>query len=180
MSFAYRSLVNYVAKINAGCRRTHRAAAHRQASLIVLDAFAIGRHCQTPLDIELCCDCAKACLDFVSLKPLLVEFLQFLEVRIFFAQKVFREYPAFVRGKTFRAHKRDRAALVVFANSFTCACSANPATNDEIITPNHMRIGTIISALPRRQAKSSGYYDVAETSSRGGAGRTQLLFFLAL
>src|SRR5205807_127463 len=51
-------------------------------------------------------------------------------------------------------NQRHGAALVIFANSFARARSGNAGTNDEIITPNHMRTRTIISPLPRRQAKS--------------------------
>jgi len=77
-------------------------------------------------------------------------FLQFFELRVLFAQKTLEE-PALVRREHFRADQRNAAALVVAANSFAGACSANAATDDEIIALIFARNRTIISTLVRRQ-----------------------------
>src|SRR5205814_6461578 len=108
------------------------------SSDLEFNALAIGQHSQTPLDIELRYDRAKARLDLLLLKPALVRFLQFFEIRFLFAQKALRQNPAFIGWKNLGADQCHRAALVVFANAFACARSGNAGTNDEIITPNHM------------------------------------------
>ena len=53
-----RSQVNNVAEIDSRYRRADRAASHRQACFVEFNAFAIGKHGQTPLDIELCYYCS--------------------------------------------------------------------------------------------------------------------------
>ena len=72
-------------------------------------------------------------------KPPLVHFLQFFEISFLFAQKVLRQDPPFIGRENFSTNQRHGAALVIFANSFARARSGNAGTNDEIITPNHMR-----------------------------------------
>src|SRR5438105_15006388 len=73
---------------------------------------------------------------------------------ILLAQKVFGQNPAFVRWKHFATDKSNDAPLIMTAYPFAGADHANAAANDEIVTLNHMRKCTIISALVRRQVKS--------------------------
>ena len=64
---ANRSQINHIAEAGSGYGWTHRAAAHRQARLVELNTFAVGKHCQAPIDVELCCYRAKSRLDLVLL-----------------------------------------------------------------------------------------------------------------
>src|SRR5256884_1314102 len=77
-----------------------------------------------------------------------------LVCRLLLEKKKLRQHPPFIRRENFSTNQSHGAALVIFANSFARARSGNAGTNNEIITPNHMRTRTIISPLPRRQAKS--------------------------
>src|SRR5204862_6137724 len=97
---------------------------------------------------------AEASLELVGFKPSLSELLDLFQIRFGFSYKALRKDPTLVRWECFRADKCYGAALVVFANAFACARSADTGTNDDIIAPNHIRSLTIISAEVRRQAKS--------------------------
>src|SRR5262249_9106232 len=119
--------------------RAHRSAAHRQTCFGKFDALAVGQHSQAPVDIELRDDRAEACFDLVRSEPALIEFLEFFQIRFLFAQEALRKDPALVRRQYFRSDQGDGAALVIFANSFACARSADTRSNDEIIAPNHIR-----------------------------------------
>src|SRR4030095_16845129 len=132
----------------------YRPAAHRKTSLRKFNAFAIGQHSQATLDVELRHYSAESCLDLVRFEPAFIELLEFLQIRFLFSQKALRNDPTLVRRECFRAHQRDGAALVVFANAFACTCATDARTNDDIIAPNHIGNLTIISAMVRRQAKS--------------------------
>ena len=67
--------VNHVSEADARHRWPHWAAAHRQARFVEFNAFTVGEHGQTAVDIELGYNRAESRLDFVRLIPVFVRFL---------------------------------------------------------------------------------------------------------
>src|SRR5262249_62320600 len=118
--------------------RTHGPTSHRQTCLGKFDALAIGQHSKTTVDIKLRDHRTEACLDLVRFEPALIEFLELFQIRFLCSQKALRKNPTLVRRERFCANQSHGTALVIFANSFACACSADTCTNDEIIAPNHI------------------------------------------
>src|SRR6266516_6673044 len=105
------SQVNNVAEIDPGHGWSHRPAAHRQACFVEFNSFAVGKHGQTPLNVELCYHCSEAGLDLMCVEPALVGLLQFFEIRILFTQKALRKYPSFLSRKNFSTDQCYGAAL---------------------------------------------------------------------
>ena len=66
---ANRAQINDVTQANTRYGRSHRPTAHRQASLVKLDRFAVAQDSETAVDIELGHDRIEARLDLVRLIP---------------------------------------------------------------------------------------------------------------
>src|SRR3981081_1537349 len=95
--------INNVTEVDTCDRRPHWPASHGETSLVKFDALAIAEHGQTTVDVELCDDSAKACLDLVRMVPARIDDRQFLQGRRLFAQETLGEHPALVRIKSLRA-----------------------------------------------------------------------------
>ena len=145
--------INYIAEPDAGDRGTERPASHGQAGLIELNRLAVSQHGEPAIDIDLGDHRGKAGLDFVLLVPVRVENWHFFQWRNLVAQKVLREHPALIRMVGFGADQRYLAPLVVFADAFTSAASANTASDDEIITLNHVQADDRKSVRPLAREK---------------------------
>src|SRR4030095_13910137 len=133
------SQIDYVTEICSCHCWAYGSAAHCQTCLRKFDAFAISQHSKATLDVELRHYRPEARLDLVRFEPALIELLELFQICFLFSQKALRNDPTLVRRQCFGANKGDGAALVVFANSFACACSADTRTNNDIIASNHIR-----------------------------------------
>jgi hypothetical protein len=151
--FAKRQSVPNGAQINdvpepyACDRRTMWTASRSETRFVEFNALAVAEHSHAPIDIELRDYSIEPGLDFVRIEPALVEFRQLLHLRVFFPHKILREDPSLIGVKKFPADQGDRSALVELANAFTGAGPADPGTDDEIITLNHLGMGTIENTL---------------------------------
>jgi hypothetical protein len=139
--------INHVSEPYACDGRTKWTASRSETRLVEFNALPVAEHGHAPIDIELRDYGIEPGLDLVRTKPALVEFRQLLHLRVFFPHEILRENPSLVGVKKLPADQRDGSALVVLPNAFTGAGSADPGTDDEIITLNHLGMGTIENPL---------------------------------